>query len=94
MVETRSSARTIEGDHSVFAPDSERTRAIRRWLDAAIAPEDRGPLTPREVAEADQGLVGAGGEASLLPDAGGEELISEYTEARWGADRAEALVPR
>ncbi len=49
------------------------------WLKVAIAPEDRPEtLTPRQVAEADQALVAAGGDASLLTLAGGEQAIAEW----------------
>lgn len=58
--------------------------AVPAWLDAAVASESRtAPLSAREVAEADQELCAAGGDAELLTAAGGEHVVAAYTEARW-----------
>lgn len=71
-----------------------KTKAINAWLDAAIAPENRtGPLSLRDVAELDQALCGAGGDPSLLLEAGGLQAISDYTQT-WKNPAAVALGRR
>lgn len=57
--------------------------AIEAWIEEAVAPEHRtAPLTERQVAEADEALCAAGGDAELLVDAGGAKAVAQYT-GRW-----------
>lgn len=56
--------------------------AKQAWLNAAVAAEHRpDSLTEKQVAELDQQLVAAGGDASLLKKAGGEKAVAAWYNA-------------